>query len=74
MRTRIQNQVLSSLTRTGRGTYRVKGYPKSQVWKEGEGPDSGKWFYDLGNGTGDVSEPFDTLTAATRAATGSTES
>jgi hypothetical protein len=58
---------MHNLQRLQRGLYTIKEFPGSLIWQEGEGPDAGKWFFDLGVGTGDVSEPYKTLMAAARA-------
>ena len=55
------------------GMYVIVGQPGSLVWREAEGPDKGKWFYDLGRGNG-VSEPCITLGQAARYALKALES
>jgi hypothetical protein len=53
----------AGLTRVGPSIYSLAGQPDSRIWREGEGPGTGKWLFDLGRGNG-VSEPYDTLRAA----------
>ena len=47
--------------------YTIMGLGNSCIWREGEGPNTGKWVYDLARGNG-PSEPFDTFEEAKRSA------
>jgi hypothetical protein len=57
-------RIAKATVRLRAGVYVLIGQPGSLIWQEGEGPDWGKWFFDLGRGNG-VSEPYETLADAT---------
>lgn len=62
---------IAPFTRIKAGFYQACPYRVGNivtVWREGEGPDAGKWFFALAAGLGDTSEPYGSMRSAMDAA------